>query len=78
MQTTSEQPTESVEQTAPPATETPKQTEVITPQVAPVPPATEPNKEPSQTKSDSNILEKFKNIKFKKPIFGKKDSETKV
>ena len=77
MQTTSEQPTESAEQTAPPATETPKQTEVITPQVASVPPATEPNKEPSQTKSDSNILEKFKNIKFKKPSFGKKDSETK-
>ncbi len=77
--TTSEEPS------TPPITETTNPTEVVTseekkPEVvttnvssAPV----EANKESSETKPASNILEKFKNIKFNKPSFGKKDSETK-
>ena len=80
--TTSEQPSTPPEQTTPPVIETPKQTEVVaetekkpelaTAQVASSP--VEDNKEASKTKSASNILEKFKNIKFKKPSFGKQDS----
>ena len=79
-ETTSEQPP------TPPVIETLKQTEVVaetekkpelaTAQVASSP--VEDNKEASKTKSASNILEKFKNIKFKKPNFGKKSSETKI
>ena len=36
------------------------------------------NKETSDPKTSSSILEKFKNIKFKKPSFGKKDSAPKI
>ena len=77
--TTSEEPS------TPPITETTNQTEVATseekkPEVATANVSSTPveaNKESSETKPSSNILEKFKNIKFKKPSFGKKDSETK-
>ena len=58
-----------------PVVETPKQTEPIAAKsvVTPV-----ENKETSEVKTSSNILEKFKNIKFKKPSFGKKDSAPKI
>ena len=77
--TTNEEPS------TPPITETTNQTEVGTsgekkPEVATAnvsPASVEANKESSKTKPASNILEKFKNIKFKKPSFGKQDSETK-
>ena len=77
--TTNEEPS------TPPITETTNQTEVGTsgekkPEVATAnvsPAPVEANKESSETKPASNILEKFKNIKFKKPSFGKQDSETK-
>jgi len=75
-ETTSEQPS------TPPVIETPKQTEVVAavekkPELATTQAASAPvedNKEASVTKSASNILEKFKSIKFKKPSFGKQDS----
>ena len=77
--TTNEEPS------TPPITETTNQTEVGTsgekkPEVATANVSSAPveaNKESSETKPASNILEKFKNIKFKKPSFGKQDSETK-
>ena len=77
--TTSEEPS------TPPITETTNQTEVATseekkPEVVTANVSSTPveaNKESSETKPASNILEKFKNIKFKKPSFAKKDSETK-
>ena len=63
------------EPTTPPAVETPKATEA-----APVKSVVTPleNKETLETKTSSSILEKFKNIKFKKPSFGKKDSAPKI
>jgi len=73
--TTSEQPSTTPEPTISPAVETPKATEpapaesIVTPLE---------NKETSEPKTSSNILEKFKNIKFKKPSFGKKDSAPKI
>ena len=75
-ETTSEQPS------TPPVIETPKQTEVVAavekkPELATTQAASAPvedNKEAPETKSASNILEKFKSIKFKKPSFGKQDS----
>ena len=67
--TTNEEPS------TPPITETTNQTKVATANVSSAP--VEANKESSETKPASNILEKFKNIKFKKPSFGKQDSETK-
>jgi len=77
--TTNEEPS------TPPITETTNQTEVGTsgekkPEVATANVSSAPveaNKESSETKPASNILEKFKNIKFKKTSFGKQDSETK-
>ena len=77
--TTSEEPS------TPPITETTNQTEVATseekkPEVATANVSSIPveaNKESSETKPSSNILEKFKNIKFKKPSFDKQSSETK-
>ena len=75
-ETTSEQPS------TPPVIETPKQTEVVAavekkPELATTQAASAPvedNKEAPETKSASNILEKFKSIKFKKPSFSKQDS----
>ena len=86
METTSEQPSTPPEQTTPPVIETPKQTEVVAavekkPELATTQADSAPvedNKETSETKSASNILEKFKNIKFKKPSFGKQDSAPKI
>ena len=54
-----------------PVVETPKQTEPIAAKSVAAPLE---NKETSEVKTSSNILETFKNIKFKKPSFGKKDS----
>ena len=73
--TTSEQPSTTPEPTTPPVVETPKATEA-----APAESVVTPleNKETSETKTSSSILEKFKNIKFKKPSFGKKDSSPKI
>ena len=88
--TISEQPSTPPEQTTPPVIETPKQTEVVTavekkPELATAHATSAPaedNKESSETESASNILEKFKNIKFKKPssaaFFSKKDSAPKI
>ncbi len=84
--TANEQSSTPSEQTTPPVIETSKQTEVITtvekkPEVAAAHAVTTPvedNKESSETKSVSNILEKFKNIKFKKPSFGKQDGTSKI
>ena len=58
-----------------PVVETPKQTEPIAAKSVVTPLE---NKETSEVKTSSNILEKFKNIKFKKPSFGKKDSAPKI
>ena len=74
------------EQPTPPVVETPQQTEVDAsvekkPEVTAahaVSTPVEDNKESSETKSVSNILEKFKNIKFKKPSFGKQDTTPKT
>ena len=73
--TTSEQPSTTQEPTTPPVVETPKTTEP-----APVESVVTPleNKETTETKTSSSIIEKFKNIKFKKPSFGKKDSAPKI
>ena len=84
-QTTSEQPSIAPKQTTPPVIETSEQTESVTeaekkPELATedvVSTQAEPKKESLETKSASNILEKFKNIKFKKPSFGKQDSVAK-
>jgi type IV pilus assembly protein PilN len=88
--TTSEQASTPPEQTTPPVIETPKQTEVVTavekkPELATAHATSAPaedNKESSKTESASNILEKFKSIKFKKPssaaFFSKKDSAPKI
>jgi len=84
-ETATEQPSTPPEQTPPPVIETPKQTEVVTavekkPELATAHAASvaaEDTKESSETKSASNILEKFKNIKFKKPSFSKQDSAAK-
>ena len=84
--TTSEQSPTPSEQTTTPVIETSRQSEVITPEekkpeVAAAHAVTTPvedNKESSETKSVSNILEKFKNIKFKKPSFGKQDGTSKI
>ena len=65
VETASEQPSTA------PVVETPKQTEPIAAKSVVTPLE---NKETSEVKTSSNILEKFKNIKFKKPSFGKKDS----
>ena len=83
---TSEQTSVSPEQPTPPIVETPQQTEVVAseekkPEVTAahaVSTPVEDNKESSETKSVSNILEKFKNIKFKKPSFGKQDTTPKT
>ncbi len=63
------------EPTTPPVVETPKATET-----APAESVVTPleNKETSESKTSSSILEKFKNIKFKTPSFGKKDSSPKI
>ena len=69
VETASEQPSTA------PVVETPKQTEPIAAKSVVTPLE---NKETSEVKTSSNILEKFKNIKFKKPSFGKKDSAPKI
>jgi type IV pilus assembly protein PilN len=69
VEATSEQPSTA------PVVETPKQTEPIAAKSVVTPLE---NKETSEVKTSSNILEKFKNIKFKKPSFGKKDSAPKI
>ena len=79
-ETINEQPATPPEQTAPPVMETPRQTEVAdvaekTPEPAAV---LAGNAETSETKTTSSILEKFKNIKFKKPSFSKQDSAPKI
>ena len=73
--TTSEEPSATPEPTTPPVVETPKPTEP-----APTESIVTPldNKETSEPKTSSSIVEKFKNIKFKKPSFGKKDSAPKI
>tara|TARA_B100001123_G_scaffold160843_1_gene185745 strand:+ start:614 stop:2860 length:2247 start_codon:yes stop_codon:yes gene_type:complete len=71
IETASEKPPTPVEQPTPPVVETLKQTEVVA----------EIEKKPelaTEQVASSNILEKFKNIKFKKPNFGKKSSEAKI
>ena len=65
VETASEQPSTA------PVVENPKQVEPIAAKSVVTPLE---NKETSEVKTSSNILEKFKNIKFKKPSFGKKDS----
>ncbi len=77
-ETTSQQPpvTETIEQTPAPVVETPKQQEpaAVTQSVS----ALEEKKESPVTKISSSFLEKFKNIKLKKPSFGKKDLAEKI
>ena len=82
---TTEQSSAPAEQTIAPVVEQPKQ-----PEVTPVVEKTsEPvasqtvttpidNKEATETKTPSGFFEKIKNIKFKKPDFGKKDGTPKV
>ena len=76
IETIREQPSTPPEQTTPPVVETPKQTEpaaVAQNVVVPV-----ENKEASEAKITSSILEKLKNIKFKKTTFSKQDLAPKV
>ena len=75
-ETIREQPSTPPEQTTPPVVETPKQTEpAAVAQNVDVPVE---NKEASEAKTTSSILEKFKNIKFKKTTFSKQDLAPKV
>jgi len=67
--------TTSTQTSAAPVVETPKQTEPVVAKSVVTPLE---NKETSEQKTSSSILEKFKNIKFKKPSFGKKDSAPKI
>jgi len=67
--------TTSTQTSAAPVVETPKQTEPVVAKSVVTPLE---NKETSEPKTSSSILEKFKNIKFKKPSFGKKDSAPKI
>ena len=69
VEATSEQPSTA------PVVEIPKQTGPIAAKSVVTPLE---NKETSEVKTSSNVLEKFKNIKFKKPSFGKKDSAPKI
>ena len=71
VETASEQPSTA------PVVETPKETEPIAAKNV-VTPLEDKEKETSEVKTSPNILEKFKNIKFKKPSFGKKDSAPKI
>ena len=77
-ETTSQQPPETVaiEKTTEPVVETPKQQEpaAVSQSVS----APEEKKESPVTKTSSRFLEKFKNIKLKKPSFGKKDLASKI
>ncbi len=73
--TPKEEPSTPPEPPTPPVVEKPKQAE---PTVAQSVAAPIENKETSETKTSSSIIEKFKNIKFKKPSFGKKSPETKA
>ncbi len=73
--TISEQPSITPEPTTPPVVETPKPTEPASTESVVTPLE---NKETTETKTSSSIIEKFKNIKFKKPSFGKKDSAPKI
>ena len=69
--------TEVKEQTTSPAVEIPKQQEppaTVTQSVS----ASEEKKETPDKKVSSSFLEKFKNIKFKKPSFSNKDSVAKI
>jgi len=82
---TSEQPSTSAEQPTAPVVEAPKQPEATpvvekTPEPVVSQTVTTPidNKEATETKTPSSFLEKIKNIKFKKPDFGKKDGAPKV
>ncbi|SVC69466.1 uncharacterized protein METZ01_LOCUS322320, partial [marine metagenome] len=59
--------TTSTQTSAAPVVETPKQTEPVVAKSVVTPLE---NKETSEVKTSSNILETFKNIKFKKPSFG--------
>ena len=80
METTGEQPSTPPEQTTPPVIETPKQTEVVAavekkPELATTQADSAPvedNKETSETKSASNILEKFKILSLKNQALGNK------
>ena len=73
-QTTTE--AEAIEQTKRTVVETPKEQEPVAVTQSTFTP--EENKEAPATKTSSSFLEKFKNIKFKKPSFGKKDSVAKI
>ena len=76
--TTSQPPpeTEATEQATSTVVETPKQQEPTAVTQSTFTP--EENIESPVKKTPSNFLEKFKNIKLKKPSFGKKDTEAKI
>ena len=78
LETTSQPPpeTEATEQATSTVVETPKQQEPTAVMQSTFTP--EENKEAPVKKTPSNFLEKFKNIKLKKPSFGKKDTEAKI
>ena len=72
---TSEQSSTTPEPTTPSVVETSKPTEPVSAQSVTSPLE---NKETSETKTSSSILDKLKNIKFKAPSFVKKSSESKT
>tara|TARA_B100000029_G_scaffold311962_1_gene304467 strand:+ start:1238 stop:3559 length:2322 start_codon:yes stop_codon:yes gene_type:complete len=81
----SEEPSTPAEKPTAPVVETPKQPETTPavektaePVVSQTVTTPIDNKEASETKSSSSFFEKIKNIKFKKPDFGKKDDKPKV
>ena len=81
----SEEPSTPAEKPTAPVVETPKQPETTPavektaePVVSQAVTTPIDNKEASETKSSSSFFEKIKNIKFKKPDFGKKDDKPKV
>ena len=81
----SEEPSTPAEKPTAPVVETPKQPEntpavekTAEPVVSQTVTTPIDNKEASETKSSSGFFEKIKNIKFKKPDFGKKDDKPKV
>ena len=78
LETTSQPPpeTEATEQATSTVVETPKQQEPTAVTQSTFTP--EENKEAPVKKTPSSFLEKFKNIKLKKPSFGKKDTEAKI
>ena len=80
-ETRSEQPSVTPEQTTPPPEQpvVPEQTTAtVEKTIEPAAVEVEKTEASTQTKSPSSFLEKFKNLKFAKPSFGKKETSQKI